>query len=165
MKSNIVFSSENMGWITPPKILDRVGHITCDPCTWPDNPTGADYFFTKDDDGLTQPWSRIGKNFCNPPYGGFQVAWIKKTIAENLLGCETELLIPAKTETKIWQDWVFPTAHAICFIKGRLSFIDPETRKPRKAPAPFPSSVVYYGKDVEGFRSRFGDIGTIVETR
>lgn len=165
MKSNIVFSSENMGWITPEKILSRVGEIDCDPCTWEDNPTNARVFYTIKEDGLAQPWSLTGKNFINPPYGHFQIAWIKKTIAESLRGAESELLIPAKTETKVWQDWVFPTANAICFIRARLSFIDPATRKPRKAPAPFPSAQVYYGKDVDSFRARFSDIGTIVTTR
>lgn len=62
------------GYLTPSKVLDAVrdyGPIVLDPCTEPDNPTGANYFFTREEDGLKQNWrsfSRGGLIFINPPY-------------------------------------------------------------------------------------------------
>lgn len=61
--------------LTPEYVLGPVrndlGGIGLDPCTEPTNPTGADRYFTIDDDGLEHPW--IGPNwfpsvFVNPPY-------------------------------------------------------------------------------------------------
>ncbi len=154
-------SSKNMGWITPTNILTTVGPIACDPCTWEDNPTSARVFYTLKDDGLKQDWEKEGINFVNPPYGRQQIVWVKKCVGEYLKGCEVELLIPARTDTKLWQQWVFKTSKAICFIEKRIRFVDPVSRTP-KDPAPFPSAIVYYGKDVDSFKNKYSKLGHIV---
>jgi len=61
----------NNEWHTPPSALAPVkayGHIGLDPCTAAHNPTGADVFYTEEDDGLAQDWSGHGLVFVNPPY-------------------------------------------------------------------------------------------------
>ena len=34
-------------------------------------------------------------------------------------------LVPAYVDTKVWQDVVYPTAQAVCYIRGRLKFMLP----------------------------------------
>lgn len=160
-----ILSSDNMGWVTPSKIINSLGPIALDPCTWPDNPVGALTFYTIKDNGLVLPWSPLGLNYVNPPYGRHQILWVKKAIAEYLRDCESILLIPSRTDTKLWSDWIFPTAKAVCFVKGRIKFVDPATRKQTKNPSTFPSALVYYGKDVESFKSKISHLGSIVILR
>lgn len=76
--------------------------------------------------------------FCNPPYGKDICKWVKKAYAEghkdNTLVC---LLIPARTDTKYFHDYILHRAE-IRFIPGRLKFGG------SKNSAPFPSMVVVY---------------------
>ena len=63
----------NQRQLTPGYVLAPVrqalgGEIELDPCTEPDNLTGAQRFYTEADDGLTSPWN-VGTIYCNPPYG------------------------------------------------------------------------------------------------
>ena len=51
------------------------------------------------------------------------------------------LLIPARTDTKYWHDYIFNKASEIIFIKGRLKF---EINGISTNPAPFPSALVIY---------------------
>ncbi|WFD12230.1 hypothetical protein [Tepidibacter hydrothermalis] len=51
------------------------------------------------------------------------------------------MLIPSRTDTKYWHEWIFGKAE-IRFIKGRLKFDD------SKNSAPFPSAIVIF-KDGE----------------
>ena len=66
-------------------------------------------------------------------------------VEETLLGGKIVCLIPARTDTQYWHDYVM-NANEIRFIKGRLCFGD------SKSSAPFPSCVVvfrpYFGKKV-----------------
>lgn len=50
------------------------------------------------------------------------------------------MLIPARTDTAYWHEWVFGKASSIRFIRGRLKFGD------GSGSAPFPSAVVIYDK-------------------
>ena len=75
--------------------------------------------------------------FCNPPYSNIS-AWVKKAYYESFKP-ETVivLLIPARTDTKYFQEYIYHRAE-IRFIKGRLKFGD------SKNAAPFPSMVVIF---------------------
>ena len=53
------------------------------------------------------------------------------------------LLIPARPDTKVWQDIIFPNASQVCFIRGRLRFGD------AKENAPFPCAIIVIGKEVD----------------
>lgn len=64
----------NNVWITPPIYVEPVkdyAPIGLDPCTEPHNPTGAESFYTEEDDGLIQDWSGHGLTYVNPPYSTF----------------------------------------------------------------------------------------------
>lgn len=112
--------------LTPPYVLERVardlgGHIYLDPCTFEDNPTGAFVFFTTDVDGLAQSWNGAGSIFVNPPYGKAREPWIEKCIVAGARGQKTILLIPAATDTRVFQR-AAATSTALVFVRGRVKF-------------------------------------------
>ena len=75
--------------------------------------------------------------FCNPPYS--QIAkWVQKCYEESIKpGTVVVLLIPARTDTKYFHDYILHRSE-IRFIKGRLKFGG------GKYNAPFPSMVVIF---------------------
>ena len=156
-----MFSSDVMDWQTPEEVLDvvrSVAPITLDPCTSPENPTGAAQWFTPGMESLTRSWNVDGLVYVNPPYGRAMREWMRKLSEEHLAGRVDEaiLLIPARTDTAAWRDYVAPVALAVAFWHGRIRF--------RGAPAgaPFPSAFVYYGFRPRVFQDAFRDHASIM---
>ena len=111
--------------LTPAYVLEPVraalgGRIALDPCTEPENPTGADRIYTVNDDGLTQPWNAPSV-YVNPPYGEARGEWVDRAIAAAAAGSRVILLIPAHTDTRVFQRCL-TTADSAVFIKGRVKF-------------------------------------------
>ena len=108
----------NDEWLTPPEIVDAVGPFDLDPCAPINRPWDtAAHHYTLVDDGLSQPW--FGRVWLNPPFGRKEPEkWIKRMVEHN---CGT-LLFPARTETRLFQDFIFPFATEIFFLKGRPHF-------------------------------------------
>lgn len=133
---NIHFSSKTNEWATPQDFFDELNkefHFTLDPCATHENHKCAKYF-TEEDDGLAQSWDNEIV-FCNPPYGRQIKHWVKK--ASEAVGGVVVLLIPARTDTTYFHDYIYNKAE-IRFIRGRLKFGN------AKSPAPFPSMLVIY---------------------
>ncbi len=133
-----LFSSNSEVWATPQDFfneLDKEFHFTLDPCALPTNAKCAK-FFTPEDDGLAQDWSGHSV-FCNPPYGRKIGSWVKKCHDEAQKGTKVVMLIPARTDTSYFHDYIYHKAE-IRFIRGRLKFGNSEQG------APFPSMVVIY---------------------
>src|SRR5699024_1774366 len=127
-------------WLTPPHILDALGHFDLDPCAHPDWTT-ADTHICLPDDGLTAEWS--GDIWLNPPYGAETWAWLDRR-AEHGRGIA---LIFARTETAGFVEQVGRTAHAVLFLHGRLHFYDGSgIRAPADSGAP--SALIAYGEDM-----------------
>ena len=78
--------------------------------------------------------------FCNPPYGRELPKWVKKCYEESSRAEVVVMLIPARTDTSYFHDFIYGKAE-IRFIRGRLKFNDGTQN------APFPSMIVVYGKD------------------
>ena len=112
--------SHNAGtttWLTPPELIEALGPFDLDPCASLNRPWDtAKNHFTVEDDGLAQPWS--GRVWCNPPYGREAAVWLEHLAAHG----DGVALIFARTETRMWFDHVWPKAHAVNFIEGRLHF-------------------------------------------
>jgi hypothetical protein len=111
--------------LTPEYVLDPVrqalgGSIDLDPCTLESNPVGADSYYYPPMDGCELPWG-CGSVFVNPPYGKARERWVEKCIAAAADGARVVLLIPAATDTRIFQR-ALGTASAVVFVKGRLKF-------------------------------------------
>jgi hypothetical protein len=123
-----LFTSLTPHWATPKWLyehLDKEFHFTDDPC--PLHGTG----------GLDRKWGSVV--YINPPYGREIGKWIKKAYDEAVDGSICVLLIPSRTDTKWWHDYIMK-ANEIRFIKGRLKFND------CKNPAPFPSAIVIFNR-------------------
>ncbi|MCH4365383.1 phage N-6-adenine-methyltransferase [Staphylococcus haemolyticus] len=136
---SVHFSSKSNEWTTPQYLFDELNeefNFTLDPCATDENAKCSKYF-TIEDDGLSKDWSN-DVVFMNPPYGRGIKKWIKKAYEESLNGATVVCLIPARTDTTYWHDFIFDKADDIKFLKGRLKFGN------GKNSAPFPSAIVVY---------------------
>ena len=86
--------------------------------------------------------------WCNPPWRAIQ-SWVKKAYEESLRGTTVVMLLPCRTDTPWWHDYIEPYAK-IRWIKGRIKLTDRRTRF--LSPAPFSSLVP--NKSVREARSR-----------
>jgi site-specific DNA-methyltransferase (adenine-specific) len=124
-------SSKRQDWRTPKNIYDELNkefNFDFDPC-----------FVSKDTihgkDMLGSAWG--GKSiYVNPPYK-YLGQWIKKCHDEWKKGKTIVMLIPSRTDTKAFHEYIYRKAE-IRFIKGRLCFDD------SGRPAPFPSMIVIF---------------------
>lgn len=86
--------------------------------------------------------------FLNPPYGRVIGQWVKKAAMEaqkpnTVVVC----IVPARTDTSWWADWVLPYATEIQFLRGRVRFY---LHGEPMGPAPFPSALVRFGGALPG---------------
>ena len=140
-KNSCLFSSKSVEWETPWALfraLDAEFHFELDPCSTHENAKCADHF-TKAEDGLSRDWG--GKRvFCNPPYGRELPKWIQKAHDEAAKGALVVMLIPARTDTIAFHEYIYHQAE-IRFLKGRIKFGN------AKNSVPFPSMVVIFRGD------------------
>lgn len=139
-KLQALFSSATDLWATPQDFFDNLNaefHFTLDPCALPSNAKCSKYY-TPDDDGLLQDWG--GETvFCNPPYGRVISSWVQKCYEESKKPNTTVVaLIPARTDTSYFHDFIYKKVKEIRFVRGRLKFGD------SKNSAPFPSMIVIF---------------------
>lgn len=136
----MMFSSATDMWATPQSFFDDLNnefHFTLDPCATKAN-AKCNKFYTIDEDGLQQDW-KGEVVFCNPPYGKMVSSWVRKCSQESKKPNTTVVaLLPARTDTRYFHDYIYGKAKEIRFIKGRLKFGD------SKNSAPFPSMVVVF---------------------
>jgi phage N-6-adenine-methyltransferase len=138
MNTNLMFSSETDLWSTPQYFYDELNkefEFTLDPCANYEN-AKCKMYFTEIDNGLEQEWAPHSV-FMNPPYGRSIGKWIKKAHDESLKGATVVCLVPARTDTRWFHDWIYRKAE-IRFVKGRLKF------GKAKYNAPFPCMIVIY---------------------
>ncbi|UTR05179.1 phage N-6-adenine-methyltransferase [Alkalihalobacillus sp. LMS6] len=133
-----MFSSKTDLWATPQQFFDELNDefgFTLDPASTEEN-AKCDKFYTLNDDGLVQDWSN-NIVWLNPPYGRVIGDWMKKAYEESQRGSTVVCLVPARTDTKWFHEFVYGKAE-IRFVKGRLKFGEATNS------APFPSMVVIY---------------------
>lgn len=138
MINNSMFSSNTNEWPTPQSFFNKLHSefgFTLDPCATKEN-AKCEKFYTIHDDGLSKDWSG-NTVFCNPPYGKDITLWVEKCYRESLKGNTVVMLIPSRTDTRYWHDYIINKAD-VRFIKGRLKFGD------SKNSAPFPSAVIIF---------------------
>lgn len=136
MKTAVHFSSATDLWATPQSFFDDLNKefgFQLDVCASPKNAKCA-HFFTIKDDGLTQTWK--GVCWMNPPYGRTTGKWIQKAFLSAKQGATVVCLVPARTDTAWWHDYV--AKGEIRFIRGRLKFGG------HLNSAPFPSAVIVF---------------------
>ena len=122
-----LFSSASQHWATPKELYDALDtefHFNDDPC-----PLHSVF------DRLNGDWGT--RTFMNPPYGNEIGKWLKRAYEESQKGKTVVCLIPSRTETRWWHDYVMK-ASEIRFLRGRLKFGG------SKVNAPFPSAIVIF---------------------
>ena len=143
MNTEVMFSSKTDLWETPQKFFDKLDaefHFSLDVCAVPDNAKCAAYY-TPEQDGLSQPWT--GVVWCNPPDGRDVCKWVEKAHYSTNKGITTVMLLPARTDTKWFHNYIVAPRHEIRFVRGRLKFGG------AKNSAPFPSMVVVFRPKME----------------
>jgi len=134
-----LFSSATDEWSTPADLYELI-HAefapVLDVCATPYNAKCAMYF-TREQDGLAQEWR--GVCWMNPPYGREIGKWVKKAYwSAKMNGATVVCLLPARTDTSWWHEYVIGGKAEVRFLRGRLKFGG------AKNSAPFPSAVVVF---------------------
>lgn len=111
-------------WYTPPEMFTALGipQFDLDPCSpgighW----VPAKHIYTKEDDGLVQPW--FGTVFVNPPFGGRRshVPWVLKFLKHANGIC----LVRAYTSADWFHEWAIK-AETMVFPRGKTKFVKPD---------------------------------------
>lgn len=133
------YSSASNEWTTPQDLftlIDTEFHFTLDPCCQHDTAKCVKHF-TPTENGLKQSWANETV-FMNPPYGREIKKWLRKAFLESqTYGATVVCLIPARTDTSYWHEYVMQASEIRC-IRGRVKFGN------GAQPAPFPSAIVIF---------------------
>jgi hypothetical protein len=146
---------------TPRYIWERairtMGSIDVDPASDPGYNIPASTHYTKEDNGLIQPW--IGNIWLNPPYGPTVWEWFEKLQKEIDSQNTTQAVVlwKAATETKAWKT-LTEIAPIICLLNRRVSFI---RKRCNGGNSTFSPVVFYVGNDARAFVKAYSDIGVI----
>ena len=119
----------------PTNALDAEFGFTLDPCATQANGQ-CRQFISRGEDGLARDWG-TETVFCNPPYGRAVSIWVRKCHEAAQAGATVVLLIPARTDTRYFHEWIYGKAE-LRFVRGRLKFGD------GRQSAPFPSLVAIF---------------------
>lgn len=151
-----LLSSKKMDYCTPQDFFDKLNeefHFTLDAAAT-DKSAKCPNHYTPKTDGLKNTWNFGGAVFCNPPYGRDIGKWVRKAYQEAQYGITIVLLIPARTDTAYFHDYIFGYAE-IRFVRGRIVFVDEDgqpcrNKKGKPTVAPFPSAVIVYNGNDKG---------------
>lgn len=110
-----------VNWLTPPSLLHSLGTFDLDPCSHPGQIRTAKIMIAPPQDGLKHHWQ--GRVWLNPPYGSQLHRWMNAMAAHN----HGTALVPSRTEVEKWfWPYVWESATAILFLRGRISFYLPD---------------------------------------
>ena len=134
------FSSKKMDWETPQALFDGLNKefkFDIDVCATASNTKTYPFYYgpgSTREDGLAESWCLHHKTcWMNPPYGKEIVKWVAKAYEESLHGVTTVALVPARTDTRWFHDYIYNKPNVeIRFLKGRVKFVG------AKHAAPFP---------------------------
>lgn len=135
-------------WLTPDYILKWVhkefGYVGLDAAASSDNSV-AKHYIDEDMDALETPWISKDVVWCNPPYGKQAKKFVERALDQLDKGnCDkVVMLLAVRTDTKMFQDLIFPKARRIHFIKGRVKFKRAGKSKPEDRPN-FASAIVVF---------------------
>ena len=142
MNTDLMFSSATDNWATPQDFFDKLNTVfnfKTDVCASAENAKCPE-FYDHASNGLAQTWR--GACWMNPPYGKTIGDWMRKALqSARDNGATVVCLVPARTDTRWWQDTV-PHGE-VFFVPGRLKFGS------SKNSAPFPCAVVVFRPRIE----------------
>lgn len=143
---NVHFSAARSDWATPQwvfaKICETVGvEPVLDVCA-EEHTAKCPVYYTKEDNALVKPWA--SDFWMNPPYGREVGNWVQRATQQVVVhGVRAVCLLPARTDTRWWHEYVMDCAAQVYFTRGRIKF-ECDDWLGETHPAPFPSAVVLY---------------------
>ena len=155
MNTGLMFSTGKDDWATPPEVFDPLHdefEFTLDAAAHKDNAKCCFFYGPGSrltDNALSLDWPSSDRIWCNPPYSrGAQRNFIRKAMQCGARGGCVVMLLPARTDTRAFHDWIWdldkhkprPWVREVRFLKGRIKFVG------APASAPFPSMVVVFGR-------------------
>lgn len=164
-------------WYTPKEYIEaaretmRSIDLDVASCEVANRVVKAGKYYTKEDDGLSQPWH--GNVWCNPPFtssfvekGGLYKScialFVNKIVQEyKQRNIEQAILLSIpNTDTKWFQQlWDYP----ICFTDHRLKFYGKQTYASKTNSNRFGTIFVYFGQNEAKFIELFSQFGRIVK--
>jgi len=162
MNTGVMFSRATDEWTTPRDFFEQLDREFCfemDVCAKDEATAMMLPCITPEQDALAVDWYEAFHGaaaaearacgvqppicFMNPPYSKCR-EFMAKAKAESLNGCTVVCLVPARTDTRWWHEWVYygdgmwwPGVE-VRFVKGRLKFGGSSNS------APFPSVVIIF---------------------
>ena len=128
------FGYKRNDYMTPPELVELalkikgVEYFVLDVYCTKKNIPALQYFISGRQNGLEKNWEIL--NWCNPPFDQCD-KWVKKAYLEQKKGNETVMLIPVRTETKYWHDYIlFNKNVEIHWLKKGPRFINPQNNQP-----------------------------------
>src|SRR6266550_2539632 len=151
-------------WYTPSKYIELarvvLGSISLDPASSAKAQAiiKAKVFFSVQDDGLSKAWN--GTVWLNPPYTQPDISnFASKMVSEYRRGkIESAIMLTHNYTDTTWFHELAKAAHAICFTRGRIKFVDAYGNDcaPTQGQAFF-----YFGKNIEIFTQEFSKAGFV----
>lgn len=131
MKYNYTMNAND--YKTPPVLYQKalnffvLDEFDLDTCTSERNIPAKAYYIEGETDGLAADWEKY--NWCNPPFNEAK-KWIEKAYKEQQKGNMTCMLIPVRTETKYFHDYILnnPAIHIDWLRKG-YKFLDKDNNE------------------------------------
>ena len=118
---------------TPPVLYEKalkffdLEKFDCDVCCSEKNIPAYNYYIEGEKNGLVEDW--FPYNWCNPPFNEC-AKWIKKAYEEQQKGHVTCMLLPVRSETRYWHDYILynPKVHIDWLRKG-YSFLNKDNKE------------------------------------
>lgn len=98
-----------------------------DVCCSNTNIPANNYYTHPEHDGLRENWMEY--NWCNPPFDQCK-QWVQKAYGESLKGNTTIMLIPVRTETSYWHEYILYKENVdIHWLRKGYRFLNPKTKE------------------------------------
>lgn len=124
-------------WMTPEWLLNIArdsmgGGIEFDPCSTEiaNRLVGANVYFTKEQDGLSQEWLPHARVFMNPPYSRGVIDAFVERLTDNWKSglIDQAFVITNNVTDSTWAHRMFNECTSLCFLRGRVHFLGPDLR-------------------------------------
>ena len=140
MTTKYLYTKNYNTYLTPPKLIEMglqllaqekgvtlVEEFDLDVCCSNRNVPAKEYYTYPEHNGLLEDWKEY--NWCNPPFDECK-KWVGKAYLEQQKGKTSILLIPARTETAYWHDFILNKPNVTpVFLRKGYRFINPETHE------------------------------------
>lgn len=156
-KPHVSYNSGENEWYTPSYIIESVikvmGKIDLDPASSEiaNRTIKANKYYSCDDNGLEQTWH--GNVWLNPPYSQPLVSYFSDKVIKELPNISQMCILVNNATDTNWLQNMMNLCNAVCFIKGRIKFIDVSGTA---SGAPLQGQVIlYFGNNSDSFSYEF----------